>query len=172
MENQGKKYIFIINPVAGKGKSKEYVQRIETECQKRNWNYEIVYTEEGKSICEQLKGMQDAVIYAVGGDGLISQVLQAIVGTNNRLAVLPAGSGNDFYKTIQAMEEGEHEIDVGKINDQYFINVACLGIDAEVANNIDKLRDSKIPTSQLYNASIAYTFFQYHPKKVDFKTRH
>ena len=80
MENQGKKYIFIINPVAGKGKSKEYVPRIETECQKRNWNYEIVYTEEGKSICEQLKGMQDAVIYAVGGDGLISQVLQAIVG--------------------------------------------------------------------------------------------
>lgn len=170
MENQGRKYIFVINPVAGKGKGKALAPKIEKECKKRNWNYEIRYTEEGKAIREQLKDVQDAIIYAVGGDGLVSQILQAIVGTNNRLAVIPAGSGNDFYKTIQKLEDGEHQIDVGKINDQYFINVACLGIDAEVANNIDKLRDSKIPTSQLYNASIVYTFFQYHPKKVDFKT--
>lgn len=170
MEKKGKKYIFVINPVAGKGKSKTFVPKIEDECQKRKWDYDIIYTEENTSIAEQLKDVHNATIYAVGGDGLISQVLQAVVGTDNHLAVIPAGSGNDFYKTLLQLEDGEHKIDIGKINDQYFINVACLGIDAEVANNIDKLRDSKIPTSQLYNASIVYTFFKYHPKKVDFKT--
>jgi len=170
MEQEEKKYLFVVNPVAGKGKSKALVPRIEAECQKRSWKYEILYTKEKESVTSQLKEIHNTVIYAVGGDGLISQVLQAIVGTDNQLAVLPAGSGNDFYKTISHLEDGEHQIDVGKINNQYFGNVACLGIDAEVANNIDKLRDSKIPTSQLYNASIVYTFFKYHPKKVDFKT--
>ncbi len=165
------KYIFVINPVAGKGKSLKLIPKIEEECQKRGFSYEIVYTKKEIPIEEQLKDYQDAIFYAVGGDGLISQVLKAVVGTNNRLAVIPAGSGNDFYKTVQKLEDGEHQIDIGKINDQYFINVACIGIDAEVANNIEELRKTKIPTSQLYNASIIYTFFQYQPKKVEFKTK-
>ena len=59
---------------------------------------------------------------------------------------------------------------MAKINDTYFINVACTGIDAEVANNIDILRKTKIPTSQLYNASIVYTFIKFKHKKMKFRT--
>ena len=68
------------------------------------------------------------------------------------------------------MPEGENIIDLGKINDTYFINVACIGIDADVGNNVDILRKTKIPTSQLYNASIIYTFVKYKFKKMKLKT--
>lgn len=69
--------------------------------------------------------------------------MPALIGTKNKLGVIPAGSGNDTY----------------------FINFACTGIDAEFANNIDKLRNTIIPTNQLYNASIIYTFVKFKHKK-------
>ena len=69
------------------------------------------------------------------------------------------------------MPKGESLIDIAKINETYFINVACTGLDAEVGNNIDILRKTKIPTSQLYNASIVYTFVNYKFKKIKIKTR-
>ena len=39
-----------------------------------------------------------------------------------------------------------------------------------MANNIDKLRNTIIPTSQLYNASIIYTFVNFKHKKMILKT--
>ena len=68
------------------------------------------------------------------------------------------------------MQNGEHLIDLGKVNDTYFINVACSGIDEEVGNNIDKLRNTIIPSSQLYNASLIYTFITFKHKKMKMKT--
>ena len=93
------------------------------------------------------------------------------MGTKNKLGIIPAGSGNDTYRTIKTMQKGETLIDIGKINDTYFINVACTGIDAEVANNIDKLRNTIIPKSQLYNASLIYTFASFKYKKMKMKTK-
>jgi len=165
------KYVFVINPVAGKGKALKLETKIKQECEKRKLYYEIIYTEESVPIDEKVKKYENTIFYVVGGDGSISNFLNAVVGTSNKLAVIPAGSGNDFYKTIRNLENGDYEIDIGKINDRYFINVACIGIDAEVGNNIDYLRSTKIPTSQLYNASIIYTFFKFKPKKVEFKTK-
>ena len=97
--------------------------------------------------------------------------MPGIVGTKNKLGIIPSGSGNDTYKAIKSLPKGENIIDLGKINETYFINVACTGLDAEVGNNIDLLRNTFIPTSQLYNASIVYTFIKFKFKKVIFITK-
>ena len=166
------KYIFIVNEIAGRGKSQKIVPNIEKACKNRNIEFEIRYITKEKSgydIALEYKD-QENVIYVVGGDGTLTITLPALIGTKNKLGVIPAGSGNDTYRTIKNMENKETQIDIGKINDTYFINVACTGIDAEVANNIDKLRNTIIPTSQLYNASIIYTFVKFKHKKVKLKT--
>ena len=166
------KYIFIVNPNAGKGKCKSVLPKIEEECKKRNRGFEIRYISEEKSgydIAMEYKD-EEHVIYVVGGDGTLSITLPAIVGTKNKLGIIPAGSGNDTYRTITSMEEGESLIDIGKVNDRYFINVACTGIDAEVGNNIEKFRGTIIPSSQFYNASIIYTFATFKCKKIKIKT--
>lgn len=166
------KYIFIINKISGRGKYKKILPNIEIACKKRNIDYEIRYVEKDittAKIAQEYKNGEN-VIYVVGGDGTITATLEAIVGTDNKLGIIPAGSGNDTYRTIRKLPKGEHAIDLGKINGMYFINVACTGVDAEVANNVDILRKTKIPTSQLYNASIIYTFIKFKFKKMKLRT--
>ena len=167
------KYIFIINTIAGRGKYKKLLPNIEKACQEKSIEYELRYiTEENDAemIAREYKE-EENVIYIVGGDGTLTRTLPGIIGTKNKLGIIPSGSGNDTYRTVKELPEGENIIDLGKINGIYFINVACTGIDAEVANNLDLLRKTKIPTSQLYNASIIYTFLKFKFKDIEIKTR-
>ena len=166
------KYIFIVNPIAGKGNGQNLLPKIKKECEKRNIDFEIRHISEEKSgydIAMEYKD-EENVIYVVGGDGTLSITLPGVVGTKNKLGIIPAGSGNDTYRTIQTMKDKEALIDIGKINNRYFINVACTGIDAEVGNNIDKFRHTVIPTSQLYNVSLVYTFLTFKCRKIKIKT--
>ena len=131
------KYIFIVNARAGKGTAGKIVGNINRVCTERKLDFEIRLREENKNcydIAMEYK-KKDYVLYVVGGDGTLSFTLPAILGTKNKLGIIPAGSGNDTYKSVKNLPEGETKIDIGKINDKYFINVACTGIDAEVANN-------------------------------------
>lgn len=165
------KYIFIINKKAGRRKAEKIISNIENVCKKRNIDYEIRNISEEKNgyeIALEYKN-EENIIYSVGGDGTLALILPALIGTKNKLGIIPAGSGNDTYRTVKNLEDGENLIDLGKINDRYFINVACIGIDAEVGNNMDKLRKTIIPTSQLYNFSIVYTFIKFKFNKIKIK---
>lgn len=167
------KYIFIVNESAGKGRSKKIIPKINEVCKKRNIEFEIRYISKEKSgydIALEYKE-EENIIYVVGGDGTLGITLPGLIGTKNKLGIIPAGSGNDTYRTIKTMPEGENLIDIGKINNKYFINVACSGIDAEVGNNIEKLRNTIIPASQLYNASLIYTFISFRHKKMKMRTK-
>ena len=167
------KYIFIINKKAGKNNHEKLALNIENACKKRNIEYETRYITDalnGADIAAEYKNDEN-VIYVVGGDGTLTKTLPGIVGTKNKLGVIPAGSGNDTYRAIKVLPEKENKIDLGKINDTYFINVACTGIDAEVANNVDKFKKIKVPPSQIYNISIVYTFFSFKFKNVKIKTK-
>ena len=166
------KYIFIVNTIAGKGKYKKVVPNIEKACKERKYEYEIRYiTDEidGKTIASEYK-TQENIIYVVGGDGTLTRSLAGIVGTKNKIGIIPSGSGNDTYRAIKNLPKGETKIDIGKVNDTYFINVACTGLDAEVGNNVEVLRKTIIPSGGLYIASIFYTFFSYKFKRVKIKT--
>lgn len=166
------KYIFIVNQIAGRGKYKKIVPHIEKICKEENKRYAIRYITEDKSGADIAREYCNAehVIYVVGGDGTLTRTLAGIIGTKNKLGIIPAGSGNDTYRTIKSLPQGISKIDLAKINDTYFINVACCGMDAEVANNIDKFRNTIVPASQMYNVSIIYTFFNYRFKEMKLKT--
>ncbi|TXC85747.1 diacylglycerol kinase [Metabacillus litoralis] len=78
------------------------------------------------------------LIVAAGGDGTINEVINGIANLDYRpqIAVIPVGTTNDFARAIgiplnnvlQAVEvilNGEtKKIDIGKVNDHYFINIA------------------------------------------------
>lgn len=166
------KYIFIMNKNAGKAKCDKILPNIERECKKKNIEYEIRYITKEKSgsdIANEYKN-EENVIYVAGGDGTITMTIGGIVGTKNKLGIIPSGSGNDTYRAIKKLPKGENIIDLAKINDTYFINVACSGLDAEVANNVDIVKKAGIPSSQIYNASIIYTFIKFKFKEVELIT--
>lgn len=164
------KHVFIVNPVSGRGKALKVSLGIKKICEEEKLDYEIHYTNGPKAatrIAKKVKGSKN-IIYSVGGDGTLNEVLNGVIGTKNMLAVIPAGSGNDFYRTLSKMDDEMPLIDVGKVNGKYFLNVVSIGIDAEVAKNAEVMKKLKVPTSQIYNASIVYTFFKYKFKDIEF----
>ena len=164
------KHVFIVNPVSGRGKALKVSLGIKKICEAEKLDYEIHYTngpKDATKIAKKVKGSKN-IIYSVGGDGTLNEVLNGVIGTKNMLAVIPAGSGNDFYRTLSKMDDEMPLIDVGKVNGKYFLNVVSIGIDAEVAKNAEVMKKLKVPTSQIYNASIVYTFFKYKFKDIEF----
>ena len=163
------KYIFIVNPTSGNGRALKVSENIKRICDKRHIPFEIHYTEKPGDATKIAKKyfLSKNIIYSVGGDGTLNEVLNGIVGSKNLLGIIPCGSGNDFYKTLSKIDDPLPLIDIGKINNKYFLNIVSVGIDAEVADNVSKMKKMKLPTNQIYNVSLVYTFFKYKFKQVD-----
>jgi len=82
----------------------------------------------------------------LGGDGTSSRVANAILksGLDCLLAVVPTGTGNDFAKTLGVnaatpedvvallQHESPERIDVGRVDEDYFLNSCGFGFDASV----------------------------------------
>jgi len=85
------KHIFIVNPIAGNGRAVKIVKNIERVCNNENLEYEIRYTTRPKDAIIIAREYQDSenIIYAVGGDGTLNEVLNGLVGTGNMISSIP-----------------------------------------------------------------------------------
>ena len=167
------KYIFIVNPESAKGNAIKIIGNIEKVCKQEHIEYEVCYTlaqGDATRLAQSYKDDEN-IIYAVGGDGTLSEVLNGVIGTKNKIGIIPAGSGNDFYRTVKELGKTEIESDVGVINGKYFLNIACVGIDAEVANNVPLMKKKNVKVKNLYTASILYTFTHFKFKQIHFKSQ-
>jgi diacylglycerol kinase (ATP) len=89
-------------------------------------------------------------ILIAGGDGTVDSVLNEMKKRNIDLpiAILPAGTANDFANYIgmphdvydacnQILKSEVKKVDIGKINDKYFLNVASTGLFTDISQNMD-----------------------------------
>lgn len=163
------KHIFLVNSFGLKDKTQEIINKIKKVCEEENIDYKIEVNSSSLStedIINKYKNKKNIII-AIGGDGIINRVLNSIVGTPNILGYIPLGTGNDFYKTNkEELTKGINKVDLVKINDKYFINIACFGIDADIANNEDLIHSKIIPKKQRYNISLLYNFLRYKPRTI------
>lgn len=158
------KHIFLINSYAIKNDVDILKNNITEYCKNNKIDYKIEINGNGLETEDILKKYQKTnyIIIAIGGDGILNRTLNCLIGTPNILSFIPYGTGNDFYKTVKKQFKiGNNKCDIIKINDRYFINTACFGIDAEVANNKNMIKTKLIPKKQKYNISLLYNFFKY-----------
>ena len=170
------KNLFIINPVAGKGRSLEYIDKIKNYFDDLQEEYIIEITEykdHAIKIAKEYTSKDTYRVFAVGGDGTINEVLNGLIGSDSVLCVIPTGTGNDFVRTLYKDKEiedvldslisgQEHYIDLAKSNDRYFINIASVGFDAEVVYNARMFKNRRfIPSSFAYILSVIYTAFNF-----------
>ena len=138
----------IVNPAAGRGYGARMIPKV-TAAFNAVGVSEILQT---RSRGHETDLARDAIergattIVVVGGDGTTTHVANAILnsGSDVRLAILPAGTGNDFAKVLgtyksdaatvarKSVEAGNTHVDVGKIEDHYFLNCCGFGFDVAV----------------------------------------
>ncbi len=103
MEASDRKYIFVLNPIAG-GKRKARVPvQIDRFCDRAKCNFRI-YKTTGHNDLNNLRKVfevfaPDAVV-AIGGDGTVNLVGNLLVYTDIPLGIIPLGSGNGLAKDL------------------------------------------------------------------------
>ena len=171
--------LIIVNPVAGKGKALAVKDKLLNELDKAKILYEIVissYEGEIEKISLNVDIAKFTEIIALGGDGTVVEVLNGIVNKKIKLGIVPIGTGNDFFRSIQPKIDIDDAIkkivdgktilsDVGKINDAYFLNVSGFGMDSYILENLKKIK-KYIKSSISYTISTFYTLFSYKSKKI------
>ncbi len=143
---------FVVNPVAGRGKALYTWQRVQASMDSAGVLYAHALTT-GPGHATELAARAVAEGYeacvGVGGDGTLHEMLPALVGTATALGCVPAGTGNDFARTLgiprqhaamlAVITEGTRcPIDVPAINGNYFLNAAGVGFDAVVADTVNR----------------------------------
>ena len=90
-------------------------------------------------------------VVAVGGDGTVAEVASGLLGTGCPLGIIPAGTGNDYRRslditddTISAvdiiLENKQRKADTVKINGRTFLNIITVGFDVEVLKRAPKYK--------------------------------
>lgn len=160
-------FIFIVNPVSGNGKSIKAINAIEECCKMMGANYQIIYTckENDAKVIAKFYKDKNCTIFSVGGDGTLNEIVNGMANSKAKLGVVPVGTGNDFYRTFKDFEKDK--IDLGKVNDRYFINVASLGLDAEIANYANTLKNGKLSNKAVYILGIIHEYFSFKPINID-----
>ncbi len=155
------KHVYLVNRFNLRKRTDSVIGKLKKASEEEGRAYEIVVSdtpEEAEALKDRFRDSED-IITAIGGDGSVNQVLNQIAGTGNILSVIPFGTGNDFYHACtENPEDGIRALDIVRINDRYFINVACFGIDADIANNERFVHNRLIPRAMRYNAGVLYHF--------------
>ena len=89
------------------------------------------------------------MVVAAGGDGTVNDVIQALAGHTTALGVLPVGTVNVWARemgiSLTATEAREtllhgvrRRVDLGRAGQRYFLMMAGIGFDAEVARRVER----------------------------------
>lgn len=175
-----KKYLFIVNPVAGKGNTLELIPKIKESFDKDKIDYDIRITEErgqGEKIAREAVDKGYTHIISVGGDGTAYEVINGIGSGNVVLGILPSGTGNDFVRMTKTPKDYDEilknfkdaktkKIDIGKVNNRYFLNYSSVGIDSEIVKETESIK-KYISGPSAYVVGVFKTLIKYKNKEVD-----
>ncbi len=147
--------LYLFNPDARGGKARKLEAKIKHYLSELGASGEFrVLTKKGDAIKAAKDGLKDKVdnIVAIGGDGLISQILPALAHQKVNLGIIPTGENNLLAQILgikswqigceSLMKPDILEIDLGKIDDRYF--TSTVEIDTKEAKVRKVLRFFKL----------------------------
>ncbi len=150
----GKSYLFIVNPVAGRRNARDSEKAISSFSRSKRMVFEIRLTgSSGDAGRIASDGVREGFshIVSVGGDGTSSDIANAIAGSNVKFGIVAGGSGNDFpaacgvpVSTAEALEtvfSGKcMKVDMGLLDGRGFINGLGIGMDGAIASVFPRFR--------------------------------
>lgn len=170
-----KKYIFILNPCAGK---RTKVKKLAEDIKRLGKRYpvEIIETQykgHAKEITEEkakIFSKSELYIYSCGGDGTLNEVINAAWKYPNvSVGIIPIGSGNDFVRSFEEIDKKDFlnidkmikgstvPVDLIFSGSMASINAVTVGYDCAVAKNMKRFKSFPfINGSMAYKLSVVY----------------
>ncbi len=147
-------WTFIFNPVADKGRAAAKEQLLERSVAAMRGASIMVsrFAGHATELAREAAGKSSTLV-ACGGDGTLHEVVNAVVGLPVRIGILPAGSANDFLKTIRPSERdfqsairsvassSSRRVDLGLVDfgggrERYFVNSLGIGFTGRIARQV------------------------------------
>ncbi len=137
-----KRALVIINPKAGQKQSKKIMFDIVDRLSHAGYQVSVQTTAksgDGTLFVKEYGGNQELIV-CCGGDGTLNEVINGMIelGTNSPLGYVPAGTTNDFARTLQLPRKADpcmdrilkgapRRLDIGSFNGRNFTYIASLG---------------------------------------------
>lgn len=170
-------WIVAINPSSGNGKGAEVASRVIEFLDSRKVSYQSIAAHSASELSRNLTSLASVNtpqgIIAVGGDGLAHLVLQICVPRHIPFAIVPAGTGNDFVRSLgwslenieplleRVISTEATAIDLGNVDSEWFGAILSTGFDSVVNERANALSWPKGPSR--YNVAIALELPRFRP---------
>ncbi len=144
--------LFIYNQTAGQADTEKALAAVLPEISIHVKELHVIQTErvgETTKLCREWGERIDLVI-VLGGDGTVHEAINGLAELEKRpvLGILPGGTCNDFSRMLnipqnlaraaKCLMQGKTQLlDVGKVNEHYFLNFWGVGLVAAASTNID-----------------------------------
>lgn len=177
----------VLNPGAGASmlaNQKIHEQNIKTvllhKLRKQGLEPEIYYTtpeDPGQGIAAYLAQEHVKLVIVAGGDGTIHAVAHGLIGSASVLGILPLGTMNNLARSLGIPEDldaacailtdGEvRDIDVGKINQHMFLEVAGVGLEAALFPAAEAVKEGGPLSTVKGVLKGLYTLFRFKPPHI------
>jgi diacylglycerol kinase (ATP) len=167
------KQVFIFNPKSGRSRRTALIlPMLEKFIAARSLDADLVCTQgpgHATEIAREAVSAGCLRIVAIGGDGTVNEVAQALIHTPAAMGLVPCGSGNglalhlglpkapaDALELAAGTAGRVAELDTGTANGLPFVNAMGLGLDAEVARRFNGLVRRGLPA---YTRTALSAFF-------------
>lgn len=172
----------VINPVAGKGRALRVGEEAAAVLEARGIAFQKHLTDHphhATELASQAAQRGADTVIAFGGDGTLTETAAGLRHTRTALGIVPAGTGNDFIKTIgtprdwrEALEfiltHPARPVNSGMMNDRFFLNVGGAGFDVMVLDFANAARERLSGIwSYLYGVLRAIAAFRPIPMHVE-----
>ncbi len=136
----------MVNPTAGQGQALKVWDKIASILKQSGQDFAFYLTEkqgDGTRLAGEAARAGAELIVGVGGDGTLNEIVNGLNFSDNILGIIPTGTGNGFRRScsipgnwqaaLSGLSQWEpRHIDLGRVNDRYFLNVVGIGFDAAV----------------------------------------
>lgn len=147
-----KKALLVVNPSAGGEQAQEYRKAALEKLESYFDEVEVKETERGGDARDFAKAAaQDKIdsVFVMGGDGTVNEGISGLAEQDYRpkFGFFPLGTVNDLARALnmpidpqEAIDsldfEQTKDLDIGKINDHYFMNVVAIGSIPEAVRDV------------------------------------
>src|SRR3954468_12315975 len=121
----GHSHLLLVNPSAGRGRTRRLLPEVERALRERGIDYELVLTRSLEHARSEARGAagRHEVIVVMSGDGLLGQIGGELAETDAVLGIIPGGRGNDLARVLGIPFEPGPAVDVLAAGEERSIDV-------------------------------------------------